>query len=349
MDIEEGIESVEMRVKQKNYNVLLDMLRIIACAGVVATHMWQLYGVESLNPMMDMLGRACNAGANGVAALFCLSGYLAWCGLDNIQVKSIEYWKKRMLRLSPAYYAVLILYMLSGILPLSLGTLRYFTYTNGIIPSHQFLLYNNLGGLWTMSSFAFFYFVAPFLKKWIFNWKRSGIAVVLMFVFGKVLDFILRPVFLLLGADEAGYMESIFPVGNMYLFLMGVFAWYAVKDGKEYITFLYGIIVISVLLMVEKIDYSIWAVVAIFIIIISAKTQINLNKHQRIMQIIRFGSLISYEVYLSHELVMRWMRNIVLPAKPLLVLVGTFLLSYLLYLLSNLFYSYGNKVEKQNR
>lgn len=200
-----------------------------------------------------------------------------------------------------------------------------------------------------MSSFAFFYFVAPFLKKWIFNWKRSGIAVVLMFVFGKVLDFILRPVFLLLGADEAGYMESIFPVGNMYLFLMGVFAWYAVKDGKEYITFLYGIIVISVLLMVEKIDYSIWAVVAIFIIIISAKTQINLNKHQRIMQIIRFGSLISYEVYLSHELVMRWMRNIVLPAKPLLVLVGTFLLSYLLYLLSNLFYSYGNKVEKQNR
>lgn len=321
-----------MKRKQgnKSYNMILDILRVAACAGVFATHIWQVYGVEG-NGLFSILEKICGAGANGVVILFVLSGYLAWSGLDSEKFDRKKYWKKRALRLSPAYFMVLILYLLFGLMPINLGILRYFTYTNGVIPSYDFGLYNNKGGLWTMSCFAFFYLIAPLIKKHIDNLKGAVTALVAMFCLGKIFDLVLHPVLISLSTDEITYMEAIFPVGNMYLFLLGVVAYYAVKENKEFEVILAGIVMVSALLMINKIDYPLWGTVAAIIIILSANVQPKGNRMSFIGASIRQGSLISYEVYLSHYLFIELMKGVDLPFEPAIILTATIALSYLLH------------------
>lgn len=314
----------------KNYNMILDILRIAACAGVFCTHIWQSYGREG-NRFYELVGKVCHSGGNGVVILFCLSGYLAWCGMDREKFNRSIYWKKRFFRLSPAFFIVMGAYLAAGLLPLRIGILRYFTYTNGIIPSHDFSVYNNKGGLWTMSCFAVFYVLSPFLKRYVRSLKSAFIAMVSVFLFGKLFDFILHPVLLAYGADEVTYMEAIFPIGNMYLFLMGVVAYYALKEKKEYIAILAATVLISAFLSIEKIDYPLWGSVAVVFIVLSGRITIPSEESSFVSKLIRGGSLISYEVYLSHYFFIELFKSVSLPLEPVIILGVTIVSSVLLH------------------
>lgn len=326
---------------QKNYNITLDIIRVMACAGVFCTHIWQIYGVEGKR-IYDLLGRVCHAGTNGVVVLFCLSGYLAWYGMDRKQFDQKSYYKNRLLRLSPAYFIVLAAYLVVGFMPLKIGILRYFTYTNGIIPSHDYGIYNNnQGGFWTMSCFAVFYLICPFLKKYITNLKRAITAMTCIFLFGKLFDFILHPVLLTFNADKISQMEVIFPIGNMYFFIMGVVAYYALKEKKENIIILAAMALISIFLMIEKIDYSIWCVIAAILIILSERIVIKTRTSSIPTKLIRTGSQISYEVYLSHCFFIELLKRVELPLEPLIIFGMTIAASFLLHFLAEQVYRRG--------
>lgn len=58
-------------------------------------------------------------------------------------------------------------------------------------------------------------------EEYVRSLKRAFITMVSAFLCGKLFDFILHPVLLAYGADEVTYMETIFPIGNMYLFFDG--------------------------------------------------------------------------------------------------------------------------------
>lgn len=150
-------------MKQKYEHIQL--LRALACIGVFITH---------LAPRLGATGKAAwlaNQGAAGVYLFFVLSGYLACCDrkLPTAGKKELlTYYKKRLVRILPLYYGV-ILYniLLHGLIlkdipadPQGLYWLRYFFLTNSVIPaSNDF--WGNLSATWTISLFMAFYLLVP--------------------------------------------------------------------------------------------------------------------------------------------------------------------------------------------
>lgn len=155
----------------------IQILRVLACLGVFVTH---------LAPRMGVTGwaaKAANFGASGVYLFFLISGFLACCTRD-ISVgcgwKGIfSYYCKRLFRILPLYYAVILYHMaLHGLIlqdvpkdPAGLSWLRYFLLTNAFIPAPD-NFWSNLSATWTISLFCFFYLCAPLFvrligKKWL--------------------------------------------------------------------------------------------------------------------------------------------------------------------------------------
>lgn len=146
------------------------LLRVAACLGVFVTH---------LAPHMGATGwvaSAANFGASGVYLFFLISGFLA-CrtaeirpggGLRGVAV----YYRKRLLRILPLYYVVILGQMvLHGLIlrdvpadPGGLYWLRYFFLTNACIPGPD-NFWSNLGATWTVGLFVFFYLCAPLLIR----------------------------------------------------------------------------------------------------------------------------------------------------------------------------------------
>lgn len=56
---------------QKDYSITLDIIRVLAMAGVLAVHFEQYF------PMTEWIHNICSAGRYGVQAFFALSAYLA--------------------------------------------------------------------------------------------------------------------------------------------------------------------------------------------------------------------------------------------------------------------------------
>lgn len=143
----------------------IQLLRALACIGVFITH---------LAPRLGATGKAAwlaNQGAAGVYLFFVLSGYLACCDrkLPTAGKKELlTYYKKRLVRILPLYYGV-ILYniLLHGLIlkdipadPQGLYWLRYFFLTNSVIPAPNDF-WGNLSATWTISLFMAFYLLVP--------------------------------------------------------------------------------------------------------------------------------------------------------------------------------------------
>lgn len=96
---------------------------------------------------------------------FIISGFFAYESLHKMQIHRggvISYYKKKILRIFPLYYTILILYMilhyfiLHETIPFTIdGWLGYFAMLNQIIPNQ---LGGNLGATWTISHITFFLF-----------------------------------------------------------------------------------------------------------------------------------------------------------------------------------------------
>lgn len=148
----------------------IQVLRITACLGVFITH---------LAPRMGVTGRAAsvaNFGAAGVYLFFMISGFLA-CRAKDIQPGSgwrsiLIYYCKRMLRVLPLYYAVVLYNVLLHHLflqdvpadPAGLYWFRYIFLTNAFIPAPG-NFWANLCATWTVSLFCVFYICAPVLVR----------------------------------------------------------------------------------------------------------------------------------------------------------------------------------------
>lgn len=157
----------------------IQIFRVLACFGVFVTH---------LAPRMGAAGgaaKAANFGASGVYLFFLISGFLACCTKDiapDCGWRGIcAYYCKRIFRILPLYYAVILYNMaLHGLLlcdvpkdPAGLSWLRYFFLTNAFIPGPD-NFWSNLSATWTISLFCFFYFCAPLFVRVISGKKDVG-------------------------------------------------------------------------------------------------------------------------------------------------------------------------------
>ena len=135
----------------------LDLLRLLAALMVLAVHTGQAAGLDAWT----------RTGAYGVELFFILSGYLSGCSLER-SADPLRYYRRRAVRILPTYWLLLVLRWsadaLRGI-PCGVRYLRYFVFLQMLLPSENYTLWNNRGALWTMSAFALFYLLAPWLHR----------------------------------------------------------------------------------------------------------------------------------------------------------------------------------------
>lgn len=218
-----------------NRSYALDLLRILATAMVLTVHTGQTAGLDSATCL----------GANGVLLFFIMSGYLAENGLQKAP-GALGYYKRRAARILPLYWLVLaVRWMydlaldlqampLADVLrgPCGLRYLRYPFFLQMVIPSEDWMLWDNRNALWTMSAFAFFYLLAPLLHKLIRSFYAS-FALLLVCLFGK--GFIGIMIEKALAGYPAAANISEFsaktPLMVLYCFLFGVTLCHALREG----------------------------------------------------------------------------------------------------------------------
>lgn len=229
-------------VGKRNYS--LDFLRVLACLMVLLVHTGHKIGLSWTG-----------FGARGVELFLILSGYLAMMSYDRIASRghgcTKAYYLNRVKRIIPIYWLTCVViwcydaifyfvirdYSLPQIFvgaeaPCGIGFLRYFVFLQQIIPAKDYYLWNNRYALWTMSAFAVFYILVPFIyrlakNKWRLFVTTLGIWAATPFAIQLVAEQLAGH-----GMDEPFYFATQFPLHKFYCLLIGVVLWRALKTEK---------------------------------------------------------------------------------------------------------------------
>lgn len=215
---------------EKGRQPALDLLRVLAAAMVLAVHTGQLAGLDGVT----------RTGAYGVQLFFILSGYLSEASLAR-SGDPLRYYKRRAVRILPAYWLLLAVRFVFDTVrgtPCGVRFLRYFVFLQMWLPSEDWNLWNNRSVLWTMSAFAFFYLLAPWLHRLLRGFWPSFAALLALLVCKGKLGALIEGA---LAGWPAGANIHEFsaktPVMVLYCFLFGTTLWHALREGKA---LLYG-------------------------------------------------------------------------------------------------------------
>ena len=284
---------------------VFDALRVLAAAMVFMIH---FAGVRNL-PKPQFVFNMFRHFNFGVCVFFAMSGYLIMQSVENSRnIK--EYFIKRVSRIIPAYYAVIIFAIIVwdvilGQMPadsmLGIGWLRYFLFLNGIVPSSQYYYWNDLWGLWTMSCFMLYYILAPVIRKYVKNYGASLVflVAVVLFAYGyKVAySYFLNRYNVPWAAETAGDCA----VFNLISFAFGTVAWYAIKDGKEKNYMRLVIVALACFLAMREDTFNriIWSLLTVAFML-SMKDFSYSDKTQWVGRMFSFLARYSFTVYLVH-------------------------------------------------
>ena len=289
-----------LTVQNRVLNDGLDLLRIAAMFAVIWVHL------SMYLPIPDDKRFIFSWGGYGVQVFFTLSGYLAAVSLHgNNDWKG--YYKKRVVRILPPYYTIIIIAMIWNMFArdsipdiFGLKWIRFFLGLNTILPSNDYEIWNNPYGWWTMSSFIWFYILAPVLMKHIKNIKWAAVfvpisliawvvwKVVISYLFGGVKDL-----------DDVNMLSGASPFGMLIYFAFGILAFYAVKEKKELLT---GFGLISFAIIGILINRDAWAYSAITGVIIILCNRYPITLKGKWKATVQFLGSHSFNVYLVHLL-----------------------------------------------
>lgn len=277
---------------------VFDILRICAALMVFTVHFFMF--VEA----PQAISRITANFSSGVALFFVMSGFLMMQSLERSSSYG-EYLKKRVVRIIPAYYAMVIVAMLVwdlwlGQTPadeLGLGWLRYFLFLNTIVPSKHYYFWNDLWGLWTFSCFMVFYLLAPFIKKWIRNYRQALLFLAITIVAGYAIGYGIEYWFYSLGYEDSYIIAGDSPWFNLNIFAIGVALWHAVREKKEnhYIG-VCAFLVLAIMLM-EKDNRISYGCLAAILVLAFWNLEI---KNRLAGKIIEIMSRYSFSLYLVH-------------------------------------------------
>ena len=330
--IQRGSLLIEKNVERRN-NINIDIIRILAAYMVLTIHIGQYAGFKF------------EVGAKGVQLFFILSGYLAFLSL-SINPDAKTYYKKRILRIIPSYwFCLLVIYILDLMIALIKGItkeilfqivggfMRYAFFIQCVTPTNNWSLWNNRSALWTMSSFCFFYILAPILYKIMKNYK-TGVVVLLISLIGtpyvsKAIEKICE------SYPEEAHIEwfsCMNPITELYCFLLGAVLFLAIKDKKHAVYLL----IIAIAMIVSSLQWYAYEFLFTIVIAIAVLEKPMIEK-LRAVNLINKLSAGSFMLYLMHPIILRWgkyigkvgIENVFLYTTALYILcVGG---SYLLY------------------
>ena len=284
---------------------VFDMLRVLATVMVFAIHFAGFRNLPKPN-FIFVLFRHLNY---GVCLFFAMSGYLIMQSLEN-SANLKEYFIKRVSRIVPAYFAILIFGIIVwdiilGQMPedsmLGIGWLRYFLFLNGIVPSNEYYYWNDLWGLWTMSCFMLFYLLAPFIKRYVKNYRASLVMVVCVIVAAYVYKAVEYKLLSAGNVPWAAELAGDSAVFNMISFSFGTAAWYAVKEGKSqnYLRIVVAALAVFLAIREDTFNRIIWSLLTVAFMLAMQ----NFSYTERtawIGRTLAFLSKYSFTVYLVH-------------------------------------------------
>ena len=208
-------------------SVSLDLLRVAAAGIVLYLHVGQAAGLGFVTLVSD----------GAVQLFFVLSGYLSEVSLAR-DSSALCYYRRRAVRILPAYWLVLALRFAADTLrgvPTGAEFFRYFVFLQMFLPSENWYLWNNRGALWTMSAFALFYLLAPWLHRVLNSFRRSlPVLLVLMACKGQLGAAIENA---LQGWPEAANISEFSartPLMVLPCFLFGTTLWHALRENKAF-------------------------------------------------------------------------------------------------------------------
>jgi peptidoglycan/LPS O-acetylase OafA/YrhL len=182
----------------------LDGLRFLAALGVLWIHTWTAHG----NPRW-FIGKVDMAnfmaiGVNGVELFFVISGFcMYYFYASKIDFSYRDYSRflfKRWVRLSPAFYAITVIYVLIDklIYHQNISPLLFFVHSAFYL---NFILagYGAASHFWTLSVEWQFYFVIPFL---LIYQNKIGFKKTFVIIFGLIVLAAITSVFILKNTND---------------------------------------------------------------------------------------------------------------------------------------------------
>ncbi len=289
----------------KQNNEVLRILRVLACVGVVATHIGQVINVpEIIKPM-------CTFGAQGPYLFFVISGFLMMKSKELKEGNIKAYYQKRLLRIMPAYYFSLICHFIlysvgerktieAWTLPekvMNWKWLRYLFCVNIILPTNE-ECWSNMGSVWSVSCFLFFYLLAPFFYRFINNRKRALLALVIF-----------------MGISALWKSDAFLPdllASTIPYFLSGILVYIVIyedqrepgdKSKKKLEDLLIIILVLLVIFIYKLPDRFFYWIIFMICVAISEEIK-NVNIYGWAKSFLEYLDKRSYGIYLMHPLVL---------------------------------------------
>ena len=278
----------------RKQNVVINIMKVCAAVAVFLCHWGDWISVTGV---LDSLT---SPGVAGTNIFFVITGFTIWQSIDR-KVDWKKYFIKRLFRIVPLYYSIiLILYFFTkyGNWPLptdtsGLGWARYFLFLSTSVPSEQDC-WVNLCATWSVSSFMAFYLLAPILKKVIGSFQSSLIAMIVSYLFcnGLLAGWL----------DGATGINGIFPLLYLWIFLLGVSAYYAVKEDRVLdMCFVVGIILLFKIFGSGAVSGRLESsIMCVLILVTRFAAGMSETKVDKIFYIL---GKYTYSLYLSHPMV----------------------------------------------
>lgn len=273
--------------------ICLDILRIFACLSVVAVHAAITFEIPG------RIGRLMEAGSSGLGIFYILSGFLIFISLENRTGSLVNWYKKRMLRILPLYYFMVIFYMVFyGLIvrsvpadPNGLKWASYFLCLNKIVRVGENFWFN-IGALSSMSVFIWFYLLAPAIKKLVSNWNRALIFLAASYLVLRVLNYL-----------QAAKGWTWFDMLKSYYYIaVGIVIFYAIKEGKQKQTMVIFLTLMALLILASSEGGLLYALCIGLIIMVTHDIDI---AGERMVKIVSFISKRTFSIYLGHTAVMQ--------------------------------------------
>lgn len=270
-------------------------LRVLACLGIVITHLWQRLNFET-----GKIYELAHYLQHGVYLFFIISGFLGVYTYIQKSYKPVKYWINRLIRILPVYYAIIIYNIIlhSFILKdmpqdiYGLGWIRYIFIIHQFIPGE--LAWRNISFTWTLGAIVLFYLLVPLICAVIKSFRVSVIGLFgiyfLMILFQKATGMFG------LGTDWFS------PVYYLPYFFMGIVICHAVRENKEnQAILLFGCLTLYYF-ATSKFN-SPYTLAFVFSIIMLSTMHLEF-KNKYIQNIFDKIDVFSYEIYLGHAVVM---------------------------------------------
>lgn len=323
-------------------NITIQLFRIIACIMVLLTHMRSVVPMDAISNYIDF-------GGFGVGVFFIISGYLAFNSADLANGRVLNYYKKRALRILPLFYVVILIWAVlrsfvfvdmpedpAGLYWLNYVLLIFKSYPNSVIE------WSNVGAVWTIASFIYFYLFMPLFYKYINSFSKALIAEILF-----------------IGINIAYYLFSIKwfePLSDLCIFGLGILIYFAKNESQESKFTLFGCLLLIIwIINLSDVKHMLFISIIMAIMIINSNVKNTSIGHIKVLSsLFNILDYYSFDIYLSHPIVLYLVSKLGLASnnnliKAIIIIAGIVVLSVILDKISSIICSIFEKLSVMNR